>query len=91
MRSKFGIDVSAIQELAVGRQGEVTRASSRQQTLDLLPGLKIDYGDIVAEAVGDVERFAGVVGKHAVGFEARGESSHNLERASIEDGHGVVP
>src|SRR5580700_671216 len=91
VRSKFGIDMGAIQQLAVGRQGEITGTAPSQQTLDFLPALKIDYGDIVAEAVGDVERFAGAVGNYTVGLETRGEGLHNLERASVEDGHGVVP
>jgi hypothetical protein len=67
------------------------RAAAARQAFDLTAAGQADYGDVIADAVDDVESLAGCVESYAARFEARGEGSGDTQRDGVDFAHGVGP
>ena len=87
----IGIHVRAVNKFAIRGQRQIAGASSGQKALGFLAGFEIDHGDVVAEAVGDVESVGSGVKDDPAGLEAGGQGSDDLQRGCVNDRHCIGP
>ena len=76
---------------AVGREDEVAGATATCEALLLDAGGDVDDGDIVADAIGDVEGSAGLVEDCVDWFSAGGDGAHDGASGEVDYGDGVFP
>ena len=83
VKADVGVDMGAVERVAVGRRCQIAGASSGSEPPGFDAAGQVDYRDIVADAIGGVDCGSGMVREHRVGFEA------GLERASHLEGIGI--
>ena len=83
--------MGAIDAPPVRGERQVRGAAPGQQAFGLHAAPEVDHRDIVAHAVGDVEKAALPIGYGCVGFEPRGQFPHHFEGGRIDDGYRVAP
>jgi hypothetical protein len=76
--------VGAIDAGAIGGTFEIAGAAAGGEALEFRARLQIDYGYVVADAVGHVEKASREIGDDGVGFEASGEGTGDGERGGVD-------
>jgi len=82
MAAYVRIDMRAVDRLAIGRRCKIAGAAPGGQPARLDATFQVDYGDIVADAIGGLERCS--VCDDGVRFESRFERASHLQRRGVD-------